>query len=344
MKINEIKINAGRRKVDSQKVKELAESIKELGLLNPVTINEDKTLIAGMHRLEACKLLGHEEIKVNKINLSFLLAELAEIDENLVRNDLHWLEQDNQLKKRKEIYEKLHPETKNGGDRKSDKSERENRVLKTFSEDTAEKLGQSQRTIQESIQRADKFSEEIEEQIVELGITKTEGTDLARFEPEQQFKIIKEKKQNTDLDFKSIIKKAKEIKKQKAEEFKAKIEQRIETKVKENPVSFEEQEMLNKISNGETIVINMNTHFHVLKYAKDKGIYKQIDRYSEFGNPFFLDSDGDREQVCNGYIEYFKHKRSLHNKVKELKGKVLGCHCAPLQCHGDHLKRLADEN
>ena len=88
----------------------------------------------------------------------------------------------------------------------------------------------------------------------------------------------------------------------------------------------------------------MNTHFHVLKYAKDKGIYKQIDRYSEFGNPFFLDSDGDREQVCNGYIEYFKHKRSLHNKVKELKGKVLGCHCAPLKCHGDYLKQLTNEN
>ena len=135
-----------------------------------------------------------------------------------------------------------------------------------------------------------------------------------------------------------------EIKKQKAEDFKAKIEQRINTKVKENPVSFEEQEMLNKISKGETVVINMNTHFHVLKYAKDKGIYKQIDRYSEFGNPFFLDSDGDRKQVCDGYIEYFKHKRSLHNKVKELKGKVLGCHCAPLQCHGDYLKTLADEN
>ena len=59
---------------------------------------------------------------------------------------------------------------------------------------------------------------------------------------------------------------------------------------------------------------------------------------------FFLDSDGNRDQVCDGYIEYFKHKRSLHNKVKELKGKVLGCHCAPLKCHGDYLKQLTNEN
>ena len=114
MKINEVKINAGRRTVDVKKVKELAESIKELGLLNPITVNEDGTLIAGMHRLEACKLLGYEEIKVNKINLNLLLAELAEIDENLIRNELHWLESDKQLKRRKAIYEELHPETKQG--------------------------------------------------------------------------------------------------------------------------------------------------------------------------------------------------------------------------------------
>ena len=152
---------------------------------------------------------------------------------------------------------------------------------------------------------------------------------------------VKEKLLNGEI---SINQAYKEIKEKKAEEFKAKIEQRIDIKVKENPVSIEEREMLDKIEKGETIVINMNTHFHVLKYAKDKGIYKQIDRYSEFGNPFFLDSDGDRDQVCDGYIEYYKHKRSLHVKAKDLKGKVLGCHCAPLRCHGDFLKTIADEN
>ena len=143
---------------------------------------------------------------------------------------------------------------------------------------------------------------------------------------------------------KQIIEKAKELKEQKAQEFKAKIEQRIEQKTQEQPISIDEQILFDKIEQGETVVINMNLHFHVLKYAKDKGIYKQIDRYSEFGNPFFLDSDGTRDEVCDGYIEYFKHKRSLHSKVKDLKGKVLGCHCAPQRCHGDHLKKLADEN
>jgi len=46
-------------------------------------------------------------------------SELAEIDENLIRNEIFYLDQDDMYKRRKEIYELLHPETKNGGDRKS---------------------------------------------------------------------------------------------------------------------------------------------------------------------------------------------------------------------------------
>lgn len=143
---------------------------------------------------------------------------------------------------------------------------------------------------------------------------------------------------------KDILKKAKEIKEQKAAAYKQKIVERIENKVSQTEISQEEQDLIDKLSSGETIVININKHFHVLKEAKERGLYYQIDRYSSYGNPFFLDTDGNRDQVCDGYIEYFKHKRSLHNKVKELKGKALGCHCAPLRCHGDHLKSLADEN
>ena len=56
--ISEIKISPGRRNVEPDGVKDLAKSISEVGLLNPITITTDKTLIAGCHRLEAAKLLG----------------------------------------------------------------------------------------------------------------------------------------------------------------------------------------------------------------------------------------------------------------------------------------------
>jgi hypothetical protein len=207
---------------------------------------------------------------------------------------------------------------------------------------TAEKLAQEFDISDKQVKRNEQFSKGVDKMNDDLKNVVLQGKSSLN---KQDIQIIaKAEPTFIATTEKQIIEKAKELKEQKAQEFKAKIEQRIEQKTQEQPISIDEQILFDKIEQGETVVINMNLHFHVLKYAKDKGIYKQIDRYSEFGNPFFLDSDGTRDEVCDGYIEYFKHKRSLHSKVKDLKGKVLGCHCAPQRCHGDHLKQLADEN
>ena len=45
--IDEILIKDGRRELDKSHVHELAESIRELGLLNPITIDQENVLIAG---------------------------------------------------------------------------------------------------------------------------------------------------------------------------------------------------------------------------------------------------------------------------------------------------------
>ena len=78
------------------------------------TIDQGHTLIAGLHRLEAAKLLGWAEIDCTVTSLDGLQAELAEIDENFIRNDLSALEHGEMLLRRKEIYETLHPETRAG--------------------------------------------------------------------------------------------------------------------------------------------------------------------------------------------------------------------------------------
>ena len=79
--ISEILINPGRRDTAAKDIENLAKSISQVGLLNPVTITADYTLIAGKHRLEAAKLLGWTEIECTVRDVSGLLAELAEIDE-----------------------------------------------------------------------------------------------------------------------------------------------------------------------------------------------------------------------------------------------------------------------
>ena len=112
--IGEIQINEGRRGLDAAHVRELADSIRELGLLNPVTVDSENNLIAGLHRLEAVRTLGWDEVECTVSSLEGLQAELAEIDENFVRNGLSAIEYGEMLLRRKEIYEALHPETKAG--------------------------------------------------------------------------------------------------------------------------------------------------------------------------------------------------------------------------------------
>ena len=60
--------------------------------------------------------------------------------------------------------------------------------------------------------------------------------------------------------------------------------------------------------------------------AESIGKAVRIDRKSEWGNPFLLDADGNRDQVCDWYAAiYWPHKASLHRNIHELHGKALGC-------------------
>lgn len=191
IRIDEVRINSGRREARVDNVRELAKSIAEIGLLNPITVTPDRTLIAGCHRLEAAKLLGWTEIECTICEIDGLLAELAEIDENMVRTNLSPIEFGDLLLKRKQIYETLHPETKNGGDRRSEKirtSICRSDTAKSFVKDTAGKLGVSPRTVERQVQVAKNLTPEAKDIIESSGkkITKGDTLKLSRLEPGQQ--------------------------------------------------------------------------------------------------------------------------------------------------------------
>jgi hypothetical protein len=63
---------------------------------------------------------------------------------------------------------------------------------------------------------------------------------------------------------------------------------------------------------------------------------------SIWGNPFRIGKDGTREEVIAKYRDYVLSRPDLVAQLPELKGKVLGCWCKPLQCHGEVLAELAD--
>ena len=190
VKISNIKINPGRRDTQQRNVEELARSIAAVGLMNPITITQDNTLIAGLHRLEAVKLLGWTEIECVVSEADGLQAELAEIDENFVRAGLSHRELGDLLLRRKELYEAIHPETRqgqrNGQTAKNDKLT----VLaaKPFSEDTADKLGISKRTVERLVQTAANLTPEAKKTIRDAGdkITKGDALKISRLPPDQQ--------------------------------------------------------------------------------------------------------------------------------------------------------------
>lgn len=91
------------RKLDYSKVDELAQSIKQIGLLQPIVIDTDNNLLAGNHRLQAIKNLGYEKIECKRVNLSELQNKLVQVDENLIRLDLNYIERAEHLIHRDEI-------------------------------------------------------------------------------------------------------------------------------------------------------------------------------------------------------------------------------------------------
>ena len=188
IKISNIKINPGRREAEPKAVEELARSITAVGLMNPVTLDQNNTLVAGLHRLEAAKLLGWTEIECTTIGMDSVQAELAEIDENIVRTKLNRQELCEQLLRRKEIYETLHPETRHGM-RNGQTAKNANLATletKSFAEDTAEKTGMSKRAVSRLLQIANNLTRDARRIVEAHSMTQDTALKLSRLHYDEQ--------------------------------------------------------------------------------------------------------------------------------------------------------------
>ncbi len=65
-------------------------------------------------------------------------------------------------------------------------------------------------------------------------------------------------------------------------------------------------------------------------------------RPSKWGNPYLLGVDGNRKEVIIKFKKYLLANEELLSQLPELKGKILGCWCAPKACHCDVLADLAN--
>jgi hypothetical protein len=109
------------------------------------------------------------------------------------------------------------------------------------------------------------------------------------------------------------------------------------------PWAGDEKERKAKVESGQAVVANQQRDKNLIAWAEKNGKAARIDRGSVFGNPFVLDQDGNRDDVCDAYKEhYLPNKPSIMKALPSLAGKVLICHCYPQRCHGESLIDLID--
>lgn len=164
--LSEIDIPDNRaRSFDPDEAQALAFIIAGTGLQHPIrvrAVGNRFRLVAGRKRLEAFRLLEWEAIPATVSTAATDDdARLEEVMENLGRYDLNKLDRCQHLYELKQVYERLHPEVKHGGDRGNQHTggKTQNLRLATEGEEIfgfaaamAEKIGMSRRSIELAVE------------------------------------------------------------------------------------------------------------------------------------------------------------------------------------------------
>lgn len=161
-------IEAGNRlrPISEAGVESLLASIAETGVMkDAIHLRRKKAgvlvLIAGGHRLEAAKRLGWETIEAKVwTDVTDDWSMLMEIDDNLAGAEMCALDNAIFLARRKEVYERLHPEAKRGamGNLASRGMLTDTMSVSSFATATAEKFGLSERHVRRMIAAGSKMS------------------------------------------------------------------------------------------------------------------------------------------------------------------------------------------
>ena len=162
-----LRASAQPRPLVTEDVDKLAASIAQVGLIQPITVREvammqgplagsGYQIVAGHHRVAACRALGWTEVDAIVVTAaSHLNAELLEIDENLCRSELTASQRAQAIKRRKAIWEALHPE----GGRISPTPGGEQKI--GFAADTGAVTGESTRRINQHLARAEALGDDL---------------------------------------------------------------------------------------------------------------------------------------------------------------------------------------
>ena len=150
-----------RRQFDPKALEELAQSIQQNGLLQPVTVREVEQgyeLVAGERRLLACKQLGMEQIPAIVQRFDYQQAAVLALAENLQRQDLNYFEEAQGIQQLMAL-------------------------CGLTQQQVAEKLGKAQSTIANKL-RLLYFSQPLRQKMLEAGLTERHARALLPLEDE----------------------------------------------------------------------------------------------------------------------------------------------------------------
>jgi ParB family chromosome partitioning protein len=164
IRLADVKADQRLRPVSAAGVQSILASVAEIGQIkDPVHVRKTKAglvLLAGGHRLAA-----YAELKIEEADawvwsgITNDHARLIEIDDNLAGAEMGPLDTAVFLAERKAVYERLHPETKRGGDRKSVEFQNQTDIesVRSFVTTTAEKFGLSERHVRRLVEAGEKL-------------------------------------------------------------------------------------------------------------------------------------------------------------------------------------------
>jgi ParB family chromosome partitioning protein len=193
------------RSADPAQVAALKASIAEVGLLCPITVCKSEVmfdgalrdgfrLVAGLHRLEAARALGWQEIPANIVDLDQQQQIIAECDENLCGAKLTKAERAMFTARRKEAYELLHPETVAGvaGANAKHNSAVAKLATASFADDQAAKTGDSTRTVRRDAERGARITPEAMKAIKGTRLDNGKFLDMLKsVGPEDQLRVVR---------------------------------------------------------------------------------------------------------------------------------------------------------
>lgn len=178
----------------------LRASIEQVGLIQPIRVRPSSLIVrglgesgyqivAGHHRAAACRALGWSEIDAIVDTAEHLQAELMEIDENLCRAELTASQRASAIKRRRQIWEALHPNSGNSFSTIPPDEPRGRGRPPEFASETAAAAGMTKQAINQHLARADALGDDLE-RIAGTSLDKGVELDALKAMPEPERKEL----------------------------------------------------------------------------------------------------------------------------------------------------------